>query len=155
MYCYVGVPTHIFIGVCNPVSDEFRLHYILQYGLYGAFLGCLLYIIFGSCKDVPMGPTAVMSLLTYQQVGQLGIYAPYYAILLCFMTGIIMVLMGILGLGKCTDFDLPSQGVLQYLPPISLVDDGVVDTASLKVDRAVIALFHVSVQMHGLYSINW
>jgi len=50
---------------------------------------------------------------------------------------------------------LPSQGVLQYLPPISLVDDGVVDTASLKVDRAVIALFHVSVQMHGLYSINW
>jgi len=81
-----------------------------------------------------MGPTAVLSLLTYQQVGELGIYAHYYAILLCFTTGCIMLLMGILGLGKCTDFDLPSQSVLQYLPPLSLVDDSVVDTASLNTD---------------------
>ena len=132
MYCYVGVPTHTFIHVCNPVSDEFRPHFILQYGLYGAFLGCFIYIILGGCKDVPMGPTAVMSLLTYQQVGQLGDNAPYYAILLCFMTGCIMVLMGILGLGKCTNFDLACQSVLQYLPPISLLDDSAVDTASLK-----------------------
>jgi len=129
-----SLKTHIFIRVCNPVSDEFRLHFILQYGLYGAFFGPLLYILLGSCKDVPMGPTAVMSLLTYQQVGQHGINAPYYAILLCFMTGCIMVLMGILGLGKCTNFDLPCQSVLQYLPQLSLVDDSVVDTASLKTD---------------------
>jgi len=116
------------------VSDEFHLHFILQYGLYGAFFGPLLYILLGSCKDVPMGPTAVMSLLTFQQVGQHGEYAPYYAILLCFMTGCIMVLMGILGLGKCTNFDLPCQSVLQYLPPLSFVDHRVVDTASLKTD---------------------
>jgi len=101
--------THIFMCICNPVSDEFRLHFMLQYGLYGAFFGCLLYIIFGSCKDVPMGPTAVLSLLTFQQVGEYGIYAHYYAILLCFMTGCVMLLMGILGLGKCTNFDLPCQ----------------------------------------------
>jgi len=126
--------THIFTHVSNPVSDEFHLHFILQYGLYGSFFGPFLYIIFGSCKDVPMGPTAVLSLLTFQQVGQHGEYAPYYAILLCFMTGCIMVLMGILGLGKCTDFDLPCQSVLQYLPPLSLVDDRVVDAASLKTD---------------------
>jgi len=125
----------IFIHVCKPVSDEFRLHFILQYGLYGAFFGCLLYIIFGSCKDVPMGPTAVLSLLTYQQVAVYGKeVAPYYAILLCFMTGCIMVLMGILGLGKSTNFDLSHQSVLQYLPPLSLVGDSVVDTASLKID---------------------
>lgn len=75
-----------------------------QYGLYGAFFGPLLYIIFGSCKDVPMGPTAVLSLLTFQQVGEYGIYAHYYAILLCFMTGCVMLLMGILGLGFVIDF---------------------------------------------------
>jgi len=106
----------------------------LQYGLYGAFFGPLLYIILGSCKDVPMGPTAVLSLLTFQEVGEYGIYAPYYAILLCFLTGCIMVLMGILGLGKCKNFDLPCQSVLQYLPPLSLVEYSVVDTASLKTD---------------------
>ena len=101
-----------------------------------------------------MGPTAVLALLTFQQVGQHGINAPYYAILLCFMTGCIMVLMGILGLGKCTNFDLPHQSVLQYLPPLSLLDDSVVDTATLKTDWAIIALFHVSFQMRGLFDTN-
>lgn len=26
-----------------------------EYGLYGSFLGCFIYIFLGSCKDVPMG----------------------------------------------------------------------------------------------------
>jgi len=65
------------------LSDEFRLHFMLQYGLYGLFFGCLLYIIFGSCKDVPTGPTAVLSLLTFQQVGECASNAHYSAILLC------------------------------------------------------------------------
>ncbi|KDR24302.1 Sodium-independent sulfate anion transporter, partial [Zootermopsis nevadensis] len=75
-----------------------------EYGLYGSFLGCFLYILFGSCKDVPMGPTAIVSLLTFQQVGNLGSNAHYYAILLCFLSGCIELLMGILGLGFVIDF---------------------------------------------------
>lgn len=75
-----------------------------QYGLYGSFLGCFLYILFGSCKDVPMGPTAIVSLLTFQQVGNLGTNAPYYAILLCFLAGCVELLMGSLGLGFVIDF---------------------------------------------------
>ncbi|XP_069685121.1 sodium-independent sulfate anion transporter-like [Periplaneta americana] len=75
-----------------------------QYGLYGSFLGCFLYIIFGSCKDVPMGPTAIVSLLTFQQVQNLGEVAFYYAILLCFFVGCVELLMGILGLGFVIDF---------------------------------------------------
>lgn len=39
------------------------------YGLYGSFMGCFVYILLGSCKDVPMGPTAIASLLTYQAAG--------------------------------------------------------------------------------------
>ncbi|XP_017777984.1 PREDICTED: sodium-independent sulfate anion transporter [Nicrophorus vespilloides] len=72
-----------------------------QFGLYGSFLGCLVYILFGSCKDVPMGPTAIASLLTFQSVNGMGIE---HAILLCFLTGLIEVLMGLLGLGFLIDF---------------------------------------------------
>lgn len=74
-----------------------------QYGLYGSFLGCFFYIFFGSCKDVPFGPTAIISLLTYQTIGQLQ--DPHlHAILLCFMSGVIELFMGIFGLGFLIDF---------------------------------------------------
>ncbi|XP_059472338.1 sodium-independent sulfate anion transporter [Neocloeon triangulifer] len=72
-----------------------------QYGLYGSFFGALLYIIFGSCKDVPMGPTAIISLLTYQAVGDKG---AEHAIMLTFLSGCVILLMGILGLGFVIDF---------------------------------------------------
>ncbi|XP_075232331.1 epidermal stripes and patches isoform X2 [Lycorma delicatula] len=72
-----------------------------QYGLYGSFLGCLMYIVIGSCKDVPMGPTAICSLLTYQTMHS---YGPDHAILLCFLSGVIQLLMGIVGLGIIIDF---------------------------------------------------
>lgn len=72
---------------------------VLQYGLYGSFLGCFIYVIFGSCKDTPMGPSAIISLLTYQTVSHLD--APLqHAILLCFLAGLIELIMGIFGLGK-------------------------------------------------------
>ncbi|XP_044731630.1 sodium-independent sulfate anion transporter isoform X2 [Chrysoperla carnea] len=71
-----------------------------QYGLYGSFLGCMIYIIFGSCKDIPMGPTAIISLLTYQSIQG----SVENAVLLCFLSGIVMVLMGVLGLGFIIDF---------------------------------------------------
>ncbi|CAB0015537.1 unnamed protein product [Nesidiocoris tenuis] len=72
-----------------------------QYGLYSSFLGALMYIFLGSCKDVPMGPTAICSLLTYQAVHGLG---PAHAILLAFLSGVIMFIMGVVGLGIAIDF---------------------------------------------------
>ncbi|XP_076648909.1 epidermal stripes and patches [Halictus rubicundus] len=74
-----------------------------QYGLYGSFLGCFIYIIFGSCKDTPFGPTAIISLLTYQTVSHLDAPLPH-AILLCFLSGVIELVMGIFGLGFLIDF---------------------------------------------------
>jgi hypothetical protein len=94
--------TFILVNIIT-VFDAFLLHSTFQYGLYGSFLGCFLYILFGSCKDVPMGPTAIVSLLTFQQIGDLGSNAHYYAILLCFLAGCVELLMGILGLGECTN----------------------------------------------------
>lgn len=36
-----------------------------QYGLYSAFAGSFVYIVFGTCREVNIGPTALISLLTY------------------------------------------------------------------------------------------
>lgn len=72
---------------------------MIQYGLYGSFLCCFIYVIFGSCKDIPIGPTAIVSLLTYQTVSHLDDRVQH-AILLCFMAGLVELLMGVFGLGK-------------------------------------------------------
>ncbi|CAG9809629.1 unnamed protein product [Chironomus riparius] len=71
-------------------------HLPAAYGLYGSFLGCFVYIFLGSCKEVPMGPTAILSLATQ------GVWQK--AVLLCFLTGCIQLLMGIFGLGFLIDF---------------------------------------------------
>ncbi|XP_058117476.1 sodium-independent sulfate anion transporter-like [Anopheles ziemanni] len=70
------------------------------YGLYGSFVGCFVYILLGSCKDVPMGPTAIASLLTFQACD--GVWQR--AVLLCFLSGLIELLMGLFGLGFLIDF---------------------------------------------------
>lgn len=59
-----------------------------------------MYILLGSCKDVPMGPTAIASLMTYQTVGNKG-FGIEHAVLLTFLIGVIEILMGVLGLGEC------------------------------------------------------
>ncbi|XP_076752208.1 sodium-independent sulfate anion transporter [Xylocopa sonorina] len=71
-----------------------------QYGLYSAFAGSFVYIIFGTCREVNIGPTALISLLTYTYAR--GI--PEYAILLCFLSGCVTVIFGILRLGFLVDF---------------------------------------------------
>lgn len=89
-------------GNCPPplaryLNPRLRVVSFPQYGLYGSFLGCLVYILLGSCKDVPMGPTAITALLVYQSLHGNG---PEFAVLLCFLTGVVQFLMGLLGLGK-------------------------------------------------------
>lgn len=80
-----------------------------QQGLYTAFLGSFIYIVLGSCKDVPMGPTSIASLLTYQSVKDKG---PHHAILLCFLTGIVQLLLGFFGLGEFHQSDATAPTVL-------------------------------------------
>ncbi|XP_049853757.1 sodium-independent sulfate anion transporter-like [Schistocerca gregaria] len=72
-----------------------------QYGLYSAFVGCFVYAVFGSVKDITIGPTALMALMTYQQTSDLNVD---FAILLCFFTGCVQMLMSLLHLGVLIDF---------------------------------------------------
>ncbi|OAD61937.1 Sodium-independent sulfate anion transporter [Eufriesea mexicana] len=72
-----------------------------QYGLYSSFMGCFIYLVFGSCKDITVGPTAIMALLSQQHVIRLG---DDIAVLLSFLTGSVIMLLGLLRLGFLVEF---------------------------------------------------
>ncbi|XP_048346419.1 sodium-independent sulfate anion transporter isoform X1 [Sphaerodactylus townsendi] len=72
----------------------------MQYGLYSSFVGCFIYCLLGTAKDVTLGPTAIMSLL----VSSYAFHDPAYAILLTFLSGCIQLVMGLLHLGFLLDF---------------------------------------------------
>uniref|UniRef100_A0A8C9TVW1 Solute carrier family 26 member 11 n=1 Tax=Scleropages formosus TaxID=113540 RepID=A0A8C9TVW1_SCLFO len=72
----------------------------VQYGLYSAFVGGFVYCVFGTSKDVTLGPTAIMSLLCSYYVDR----DPVFAVLLTFLCGVIQTSMAILRLGFLLDF---------------------------------------------------
>uniref|UniRef100_A0A8D2MJL1 STAS domain-containing protein n=1 Tax=Zonotrichia albicollis TaxID=44394 RepID=A0A8D2MJL1_ZONAL len=71
-----------------------------QYGLYSSFMGCFVYCLLGTAKDVTLGPTAIMSLL----VSSYAFHQPAYAVLLAFLSGCIQLAMGLMRLGFLLDF---------------------------------------------------
>ncbi|XP_076169727.1 sodium-independent sulfate anion transporter isoform X2 [Ptiloglossa arizonensis] len=75
----------------------------LQYGLYSSFMACFVYTILGSCKDVPVGPTAIIAILTRETL-QKSDLEPDFAVLLTLVSGCVCLLMGILQLGFLLDF---------------------------------------------------
>jgi len=72
-----------------------------QYGLYTSFVGCFVYAILGSCKDVAVGPTSIMAIIVAPYVMSGGIE---YSIILAFLAGCIQLFFGILNLGFIVDF---------------------------------------------------
>ncbi|CAG0897108.1 unnamed protein product [Darwinula stevensoni] len=78
----------------------------VQYGLYSA-MGCgFVYCIFGTVKNVNIGPTTIMSLLTYEYAskGRDPSAAPDYVTLLSFLTGSIITILALLRLEILLDF---------------------------------------------------
>lgn len=67
-----------------------------QYGLYTAFMGSFAYVFFGTIKEASIGPTSLMALLVYSYTEGKPLE---YVILLCFLSGCIEFLMGVLKLG--------------------------------------------------------
>ncbi|XP_034935647.1 sodium-independent sulfate anion transporter-like isoform X4 [Chelonus insularis] len=60
-----AIPQGIAYGVVAGLGPE--------YGLYSAFMGCFIYVIFGSCKNITIGPTAIMALIVQPLVMNYGI----------------------------------------------------------------------------------
>ncbi|KAJ8873615.1 hypothetical protein PR048_024433 [Dryococelus australis] len=71
------------------------------YGLYSAIVGPFLYILLGGSKDLTIGPTAVLSLMTATFVAGHGVQ---FAVLLAFLSGCIIFLMGFLSMGFLVEF---------------------------------------------------
>lgn len=71
------------------------------YGLYSAFVGSLVYVIFGSVKEVSIGPTSLMSIVTITYTFEKPME---YVFVFTFLAGAVEFLMGIFRLGFIVDF---------------------------------------------------
>ncbi|GAU91106.1 hypothetical protein RvY_03425 [Ramazzottius varieornatus] len=78
----------------------------LEYGLYSSFMGCFVYSILGTSKDIQTGVVAVVSLLTSAAIPKdVDMYErTKYAVLLAFLTGLVQMAMGLLHLGFLFNF---------------------------------------------------
>jgi sodium-independent sulfate anion transporter 11 len=59
-------------------------------------MGLFVYVILGTSKECSIGPTAVMSLMTFSYASQGG---PIYSTLLAFLAGWLELAAGLLNLG--------------------------------------------------------
>ncbi|XP_060522020.1 sodium-independent sulfate anion transporter [Cylas formicarius] len=75
-----------------------------HYGLYTSFIGSFAYVFVGTVKEVSIGPTSLMSLLTFSYV--VG-YPTEYVVLLTFLAGCVEFAMGLFKLGFLMDFISP------------------------------------------------
>lgn len=65
-------------------------------------MGCFIYTFLGTSKDITLGPTAIMSLMTAAFASSPVTGDPTYAILMCLMCGVIQFAMGLFNLGNFT-----------------------------------------------------
>ena len=77
-------------------------------GLYASILPLIAYAIFGSSRTLSVGPVAVVSLMTAVAAGKaatdLGVPALQAAMLLAFLSGLMMTLLGVLRFGFIANF---------------------------------------------------
>ncbi|MFZ5929693.1 MAG: SulP family inorganic anion transporter [Pseudomonadota bacterium] len=79
-----------------------------QVGLYASILPLVAYTVFGTSRTLAVGPVAVISLMTAVAVGDIAAQGSfdYYlaAICLAFISGLILVIMGLFRLGFLANF---------------------------------------------------
>ncbi|CAH3888177.1 unnamed protein product [Pieris brassicae] len=71
-----------------------------EYGLNAGLLGGFVYVIFGSVKDITVGPTAIIAAMISQYVD----YSPDFAVLATFLAGLVEFLMGAFNFGFLVEF---------------------------------------------------
>ncbi|KAF9586687.1 hypothetical protein BGW38_009472 [Lunasporangiospora selenospora] len=87
----------------------------VQHGLYSAYIGAIFYCFMGTSKDLTIGPTAVISLITGELVSQLSgrMTAPEVAAISCMCVGALTLILGVLRLGIILDF-FPTTVLVGY-----------------------------------------
>lgn len=78
------------------------------YGLYASTVPTVVYALFGTSRHMPVGPPALMALLTFTSVSALAERGTEeyisLALLLALMVGVLQLAMGVLRLGFITNF---------------------------------------------------
>ncbi|XP_062701083.1 sodium-independent sulfate anion transporter-like isoform X2 [Aedes albopictus] len=108
-----------------------------HYGLYAAYMGSLVYVIFGTVKEVSIGPTSLMALLAVQYTMDKPIQ---YMIILAFLAGLVELLMGVLKLGFLVSFI-----------PIPVTSAFTSATALIIVGTQLKHLFGIPSKAHGFF----
>ncbi|KAJ3644901.1 hypothetical protein Zmor_022600 [Zophobas morio] len=72
-----------------------------QYGLYSCVVAGAAYAVFGTCKDLNVGPTSILALMTEPYSKKFG---PAVAPLLSFLGGLIIFGLGVFNLGFVIEF---------------------------------------------------
>lgn len=77
-------------------------------GLYASMLPLIIYAVFGSSRVLAVGPVAIVSLMTATSIAMLGLTSEaeilLAAVTLAFMSGLILLLMGVFRLGFIANF---------------------------------------------------
>ena len=78
------------------------------YGLYASTVPAIIYALFGTSKHMPVGPPALMALLTFASVGAIAEPGSEeyigYVLLLALMVGVLQLGLGFLQMGFLTNF---------------------------------------------------
>lgn len=79
------------------------------YGLYASTVGLFVYALMGTCREISMGPMAIMSLLTGQAIAEMGLEVESQewidtAQAMATIVGLILIVMGALNLGILVNF---------------------------------------------------
>jgi len=91
-----------------------------EYGLYSSFIGVLTYCFFATSKDVSIGPVAVMSTIVAQIIQEINSKhpnewtGPQIGVVLSFLTGFIVLGIGLLRLGWLVEF-IPLPAVSGFM----------------------------------------
>ncbi|KAF9985288.1 hypothetical protein BGZ75_003160 [Mortierella antarctica] len=87
----------------------------VQHGLYSAYIGAIFYCFMGTSKDLTIGPTAVISLITGELVAELAeqMTPQEVAAVSCLLVGALTMILGVLRLGIILDF-FPTAVLVGY-----------------------------------------
>ncbi len=79
-----------------------------EVGLYASVAPLLLYAVFGTSRVLAVGPVAVVSLMTAAAIGEHAVVGSHHywavAITLAFLSGVMLLMMGVLRLGFLANF---------------------------------------------------
>uniref|UniRef100_T1GBK3 SLC26A/SulP transporter domain-containing protein n=1 Tax=Megaselia scalaris TaxID=36166 RepID=T1GBK3_MEGSC len=93
--------SYSWIDFCSTVNSLWSCSWTTSsIWSYSAFMSSFMYIIFGTCKDLTIGPTAIMALM----INAHAVISPDYAVLASFLCGCVMLLLGFLNLGFLVQF---------------------------------------------------